>query len=109
VDNEDVIVSGWFIANESCSALDAMYAVTENSVIIDKLFSGASWIIVMRNDNHFMQKVHQRLKFKEVGKVSSMENVIQKSFPNAHADDFLYYFCRIGNASLIKNLKPKTH
>ena len=55
VDNEDVIVSGWFIANESCSALDAIYAVTEHSIIVDKLFSGASWIIVMRNDNYFMQ------------------------------------------------------
>ena len=36
VDNEDVIVSGWFIANASCSALDAMHAVTEHSKTIDK-------------------------------------------------------------------------
>jgi len=103
VDNEDVIVSGWFIANASCSALDAMHAVTEHSKTIDKLFSGAYWIIVMRNDNHFMQKIHQRLKFRRVDKGSSMEKVIQKSFPDASADDFLYYFRWIENSSLSKN------
>jgi UDP-2,4-diacetamido-2,4,6-trideoxy-beta-L-altropyranose hydrolase len=103
VDNEDVIVSGWFIANESCSALDAMHAVTEHSIIIDKLFSGVNWIVVMRNDNYFMQKVHQRLKFRKVDKRSSMEKVIQNSFPNASNDDFLYYFRWIENSRSPKN------
>ena len=103
VDDIDVIVSGWFIANESCSALDAMHAVTEHSIIIDKLFPGAYWIIVMRNDNYFMQKVHQRLKFMKVDKESSMEKVIQKSFPNASNDDFLYYFRWIENSNSAKN------
>ena len=100
VDDVDVIVSGWFIANESCNALDALNAITRHSIIIDKLFAGSYWIIVMRNDNYFMQKVHRRLKFKQADKRSSMEKVIQKSFPNASANDFLYYFRFIENPKL---------
>ena len=103
VNNENVIVSGWFVANDCFSALDAMHAVTEHSIIIDKLFPGACWIIVMRNDNHFMEKVHQRLNFRKADKGSGIEKVIQKSFPNASANDFLYYFRWIENSSLTKN------
>ena len=109
VDNLDVITSGWFVANESCSALDAIHAITEHSIIIDKLFTGATWIIIMRNDNYFMKKLHQRLKFSEVEKGSIVESVVQKSFPNISTNDFLYYFRRIENTSLTKNLKLKIH
>ena len=75
VDNMDVIVSGWFIANESCNALDALNGITRHSIIINRLFAGFYWIMVMRNDNYFMQKVHRRLKFKQADKGSSMEKV----------------------------------
>jgi UDP-2,4-diacetamido-2,4,6-trideoxy-beta-L-altropyranose hydrolase len=93
--NENIIISGWFISNKSCSALDAIYAVNEHSKIIDNLFSDFSWIIVMRKDNHFMQKLHNRLEFSIVEKGCDMEKIVQKSFPSAKSDDFLYYFKRI--------------
>ena len=35
VQNENVIVSFWFTANESYNAIDAINAVTEYSIIID--------------------------------------------------------------------------
>ena len=109
VENKNVIISGWFISNKSCSALDAMHAVTEHSIFIDNLFPGFSWIIVMRSDNYFMQKLHQRLDFRMVDKGSDMERVVQKSFPKADPDDFLYYFKRIRYSKLNQHVKPKTH
>jgi len=99
VDNEDVIISGVFIANESCNALDAMYAITEHSIIIEKLFAKAFWIFVTRKDNYFIQEVHKRLKFREVDKGSVLEGIIQKSFPDAGLSNFLYYFRRIENTN----------
>jgi UDP-2,4-diacetamido-2,4,6-trideoxy-beta-L-altropyranose hydrolase len=99
VGNVDVIISGLFIANQSCNALDVMHAVTEHSIILNKLFAGVTWVIVMKNDNYFMKKVHQRLEFSKVNKGSIVEGVIQKIFPNASNDNFLYYFRKIGNSN----------
>jgi hypothetical protein len=80
VDNIDVIVSGWSITNESCNALDAWNAITRHSIITDEIFVGFYWIMVMQNDNYFIQKVHHRLKFKQADKGSSMEKWVKNLF-----------------------------
>ena len=95
VEQRRVVVSGWFVCTEHCSALDAMHAVTQHSLIIDNLFPGSIWIIVMRKDNYFMQKFNQRLGFEKIEKGDSMENMVKICFPMATSNNFLYYFRKI--------------
>ena len=85
VKKENVIFSGWFISDQSCSALDAMYAITEHSRIIDYLFPSYYWIIVMKIDNYFMQKLHRRLKFKIVEKDGKIEKIVNQFLSNRHS------------------------
>ena len=94
VEHTNVIISGWFVCNERCGAMDAIHAITEHSLIIDYLFPGISWIIVMRKDNRFMQQFNQRLGFVRVDKESAMENVVKMCFPKADSENFFYYVRR---------------
>ena len=101
VKKENVIFSGWFISDQSCSALDAMYAITEHSRIMDYLFPSYYWIIVMKIDNYFMQKLHRRLKFKIVEKDGKIEKIINQflsnrhSFSKAKSNEFMYLYKKI--------------
>jgi UDP-2,4-diacetamido-2,4,6-trideoxy-beta-L-altropyranose hydrolase len=95
VEQNRIIVSGWFVCTEHCSALDAMHAVAQHSLIIDNLFPGSTWIIVIRKDNYFMQKFNQRLGFEKIEKGDSMENMVKICFPMATSNNFLYYFRKI--------------
>jgi UDP-2,4-diacetamido-2,4,6-trideoxy-beta-L-altropyranose hydrolase len=95
VEQKRIIVSGWFVCTEHCRALDAMNAVAQHSLIIDNLFPGSTWIIVIRKDNHFMQKFNQRLGFEKIEKGGFMDNRAKTCFPMADPNDFLYYFRKI--------------
>ena len=101
VKKENVIFSGWFISDQSCSALDAMYAITEHSRIIDYLFPSYYWIIVMKIDNYFMQKLHRRLKFKIIEKDGKIEKIVNQflsnrhSFSKAKSNEFMYLYKKI--------------
>ena len=101
VKKENVIFSGWFISDQSCSALDAMYAITEHSRIIDYLFPSYYWIIVLKIDNYFMQKLHRRLKFKIVEKDGKIEKIINQflsnrhSFSKAKSNEFMSFYKKI--------------
>ena len=95
VKKDNVIISGWFISDQSCSALDAMYAITEHSRIIDSLFPSYYWIIVMKIDNYFMQKLHRRLKFKIVEKEGKIKEIVNQSFPKAKSDEFMSFYKKI--------------
>lgn len=95
VKSENVIISGWFISDQSCSALDAMYAITEHSKIIDYLFPSYYWIIVIKIDNNFMQKLHRRLKFKIVEKDGKIEKIVNESFPKAKSNEFMSFYKKI--------------
>ena len=72
-----------------------MQAITEHSKILDKLFQGYYWIVIMRLDNKFMKQLHRRLKFNIVEKGGEMEDIVKASFPKANANDFLYFSKRI--------------
>jgi len=101
VKKENVIFSGWFISDQSCSALDAMYAITEHSRIIDYLFPSYYWIIVLKIDNYFMQKLHRRLKFKIVEKDGKIEKIVnhflsnRHSFSKAKSNEFMSFYKKI--------------
>ena len=95
VKSENVIISGWFISDQSCSALDAIYAITEHSKIIDYLFPSYYWIIVIKIDNNFMQKLHRRLKFKIVEKDGKIEKIVNESFPKAKSNEFMSFYKKI--------------
>ena len=101
VKKENVIFSGWFISDQSCSALDAMYAITEHSRIIDYLFPSYYWIIVLKIDNYFMQKLHRRLKFKIIEKDGKIEKIVNQflsnrhSFSKAKSNEFMSFYKKI--------------
>jgi UDP-2,4-diacetamido-2,4,6-trideoxy-beta-L-altropyranose hydrolase len=95
VKKDNVIISGWFISDQSCSALDAMHAITEHSRILDNLFPRYYWIIVMTFDNHFMQKLHRRLNFKVVEKGGKIEKIVNQSFPKAKSNEFISFYKKI--------------
>jgi len=89
--NTHVITSGWFVASDNCTGLDALNAINKHSAIIDNLFPGYYWVIVIHRKNIFMQKFHQRSGFKDVKKDSAIEVIIQDSFSGVSTTDFIYY------------------
>ena len=72
-----------------------MYAITEHSKIIDYLFPSYYWIIVIKIDNNFMQKLHRRLKFKIVEKDGKIEKIVNESFPKAKSNEFMSFYKKI--------------
>ena len=54
-----------------------------------------SWIIVMKIDNYFMQKLHRRLKFKIVEKEGKIKEIVNQSFPKAKSDEFMSFYKKI--------------
>jgi len=106
-ENLDVIASGWFFADESSNNLDVIYALTEHSKIIKKLFNDFIWLIVIRKNDYFMKKVYKQLGFLKAEKGSDVERAILDSFPNASNDVLLKYFCRVENNCLNDQLNPK--
>ena len=107
VEQMSVVISGWHVCTERCSALDAIHAITEHSLIIDYLFPGISWIIVMRKNNRFMQEFNQRLGFVRVDKGSDIENVVKMCFPKTDSENFFYYVRRTEEPVLNERLRPK--
>ena len=91
VKNIKIIVSGWFVASDNCSAIDSLKAITEHSKIIASTFSGFHWVIVTHKDNVFMQKYHERAGFDNIERNSLIESVVESCFPRANNTDFIYY------------------
>jgi len=87
----NIVVDGWFIASNNCNALDALYAITKYYSIIDRLFSGYYFIIVIHRDNDFMNRLTSRTNFSEIDEKDNMFSIADECFPSANTINFRYY------------------
>jgi spore coat polysaccharide biosynthesis predicted glycosyltransferase SpsG len=92
VDDINVLVGGWFVASDTCSALDAVAALEKQLKITDFEHPDLSWVAVIHHKNHFVQKMNERFGFIKLNDEDVMYEVAQKCFPMAHQNDFYYFF-----------------
>lgn len=86
------LVGGWFSCFRKASGSAAIFALTAQLKITDKLHPGVPWVAVINKNNKFVLKMNQMFGFKEAQINSVFFDAARESFPRADPDKFCFVY-----------------
>jgi len=92
VEGTTVLIGGWFVCSESCTAVDTLHALNRQLELTDKEFPGLPWVAVIRKTNRFVLSLNKRFGFEIMDENHPLFWVAGQCFPSASFEDFNYLY-----------------
>lgn len=88
---DEFMIGGWFVVDENCTFLDAMYATKLQLAMTDKNYPNVKWLAVIKKDNNFVNRMNLRLGFNLIDSTSSYFYKVKSAFPKVDENLFNFY------------------
>jgi len=92
IDGVSVLIGGWFPCVESCSSVEAIYALNWQLDYTGNIFKNVPWVAVINKSNKFVHALNKRFGFCLMNDSHHLYKVTKLAFPFAEEEKFNYYY-----------------